>query len=322
MAKVSVIIPVYGVENYIERCARSLFEQTLDDVEYLFIDDCTPDKSMEILKCVLDEYPNRQAQVVIHRMEHNSGQAAVRKWGIQNASGDYIIHCDSDDWVDVDMYKLLYDKAVEVDADVVVCDYYTCHDASRKYVRACYTTDKFAFMEDILFYRSAASLWNKLIRKSLYMSQDLIFPMYSMAEDMTLVTQLLWNCNSITHVPQALYYYDYNGDSISNNSNVAMIEKRFNDSCNNMSLLNRFFIDKHIPRSLETAMIFAKNWQRNQLLPLVGIREYYDLWKKTYPEINTQFFIRTGIPIKDKLRYIIVWMHLYPKLRKYCLGAI
>ena len=81
MPKVSVIIPVYGVEKYIERCARSLFEQTLDDIEYLFIDDCTPDKSVDILKHVLEEYPQRKSQVVIHRMEKNSGQAAVRKWG-------------------------------------------------------------------------------------------------------------------------------------------------------------------------------------------------------------------------------------------------
>ena len=60
MPKVSIIIPVYGVEKYIERCSRSLFEQTLDDLEYLFIDDCTPDKSIDVLKNILEEYPNRK----------------------------------------------------------------------------------------------------------------------------------------------------------------------------------------------------------------------------------------------------------------------
>ena len=69
MPKVSVIVPVYGVEIYIERCARSLFEQTLDDIEYLFIDDCTPDRSIEILKQVLEDYPQRKTQTIIHRME-------------------------------------------------------------------------------------------------------------------------------------------------------------------------------------------------------------------------------------------------------------
>lgn len=69
MPKVSVIIPVYGVEKYIERCARSLFEQTLDDIEYLFIGDCTPDRSIDILKTVLDEYPQRKSQVIIRQMK-------------------------------------------------------------------------------------------------------------------------------------------------------------------------------------------------------------------------------------------------------------
>ena len=95
MPKVSVIIPIYGVEKYIERCVRSLFEQTLDDIEYLFIDDCSPDGSVRIIMRILDEYPNRKEQVIIHRMEQNSGQAKVREWGMKNATGDYVIHCDS-----------------------------------------------------------------------------------------------------------------------------------------------------------------------------------------------------------------------------------
>ena len=86
MPKVSIIIPVYGVEKYIERCARSLFEQTLDDIEYLFIDDSTPDRSIDILKRVLENYSHRKSQVNIHRREQNSGQAIVRNWGMQNAT--------------------------------------------------------------------------------------------------------------------------------------------------------------------------------------------------------------------------------------------
>ena len=123
MPKVSIIIPVYGVEKYIERCARSLFEQTLDDIEYLFIDDSTPDRSIDILKRVLENYPHRKSQVNIHRMEQNSGQAIVRNWGMQNATGEYVIHCDSDDWVDTDMYRAMYEEAKDKNADVVVCDY-------------------------------------------------------------------------------------------------------------------------------------------------------------------------------------------------------
>ena len=97
MIKVSVIIPVYGVEKYIEKCAHSLFRQSLDEIEYLFIDDCTPDNSIAIVKKVLESYPNRRGQVVFHKMATNSGQAKVREWGILNAKGEYIANCDSDD---------------------------------------------------------------------------------------------------------------------------------------------------------------------------------------------------------------------------------
>ena len=87
MPKVSVCIPVYGVENYIERCARSLFEQTLDDIEFIFVDDCSPDRSIEILKHVIDEYRHsfekRNYTVRIEQMPTNSGLAAVRRHGIQ-----------------------------------------------------------------------------------------------------------------------------------------------------------------------------------------------------------------------------------------------
>ena len=122
MPKVSVIVPVYGVEKYIERCDRSLFEQTLEDIEFIFVDDCTPDKSIEILKNVLEDYPLRKKQVLIISHEKNMGLPIARQSGLKVASGDYIIHCDSDDWVDTTMYEKMYNKAIEDGSDVVVCD--------------------------------------------------------------------------------------------------------------------------------------------------------------------------------------------------------
>ena len=175
MPKVSVIIPVYGVEQYIERCARSLFEQTLDDIEYLFIDDCTPDKSIEILKQVLEEYPQRKNQVVIHRMEHNSGQAKVREWGMRNATGEYVIHCDSDDWVDVHMYEDMYKKAKENNADVVLCDYYESDGVSKKLMNDFLPNKVEDTMSSTLLKKTRSVLWNKLVRRSIY-KNNIMYP--------------------------------------------------------------------------------------------------------------------------------------------------
>ena len=116
--KVTVVIPVYNVATYIEKCATSLFEQTLDSLEILFVDDCSPDHSVEIIKKTLKKYPERNSLTRIIRMPSNSGLAAVRRQGIIEATGQYIIHCDGDDWVDSDLYEIMYNKAVKDNADV------------------------------------------------------------------------------------------------------------------------------------------------------------------------------------------------------------
>ena len=103
MPAVSVIVLVYKVEKYIERCARALFGQTMEDIEYVFVDDCTPDASMEMLERVLDEFPQRRSRVKVLRNDVNRGRAYSRRRGVGAASGEYIIHCDSDDWPEPDM---------------------------------------------------------------------------------------------------------------------------------------------------------------------------------------------------------------------------
>lgn len=122
--KVSVCVPIYNTEKYIEKCTRSLFNQTLDDIEYVFVDDCSPDNSIEILENIIKEYPHRKDSIRIIRHEKNQGHAGAFKTLLMNASGKYIITCDSDDWVEPNIYERLYTKAVETGADVVGCGHY------------------------------------------------------------------------------------------------------------------------------------------------------------------------------------------------------
>ena len=97
--KVSILVPIYGVEHYIEQCARSLFEQSYSDIEYIFVNDCTPDSSMDILKQVLSIYPNRKSQVRIIEHEHNQGLGAARLTATKAATGEAVMHVDSDDYI-------------------------------------------------------------------------------------------------------------------------------------------------------------------------------------------------------------------------------
>lgn len=107
------MVPIYGVEKYIERCARSLFEQTYENLEYIFVDDCTPDKSIEILERVMEDYPNRKEQVRIIRHEHNRGLAAARNTALDAATSPFITHVDSDDYLSLDAIRLFVEKQME-----------------------------------------------------------------------------------------------------------------------------------------------------------------------------------------------------------------
>ncbi len=96
--KVSIIVPIYNVEKYIERCAVSLFEQDFEDIEYIFVNDCTPDNSVEILEKVIEKYPNRKSHLKIVHHKENKGLGSARNTGLEQATGNYILHIDSDDW--------------------------------------------------------------------------------------------------------------------------------------------------------------------------------------------------------------------------------
>lgn len=132
--KVSVIIPVYGVERFIERCARSLMEQTLDNVEYIFVDDASKDKSMEILQTVLKCYPKRENSIQIVRHNQNKGLPAARNTGLEIASGEYVFHCDSDDFMELGTLEALYNRAKQDDADIVWSDWFLTFEKNERYM--------------------------------------------------------------------------------------------------------------------------------------------------------------------------------------------
>lgn len=215
--KVSVCIPIYGVEKYIERCARSLFEQTMKEgIEFIFVNDCTPDKSVKILKKVLAEYPQRKDQVKIIDHEKNSGLAATRKTGLTHASGEYIIHCDSDDWVELDMYEAMYNKALESNADVVFCGAESNLPNGKKIPKNFVELHSPA---ELRYYLCAdhkySSMWNKMYRKSVTVLLDLPDFGITMQEDFLQNYYFLKNCKTLAWINKVYYHYFCNACSTS-----------------------------------------------------------------------------------------------------------
>ena len=120
--KISVIVPIYGVEQYIERCARSLFEQTLDAIEFIFVDDCTTDNSMDVLHRVIADYPQRKDHVTIIKHETNKGLPQARKTGVQVAKVNMLHIVIA--MIGLNMYEVLYEYATSGHYDIVYSDYY------------------------------------------------------------------------------------------------------------------------------------------------------------------------------------------------------
>ncbi len=207
--KVSVIIPVYRAEQHIERCSRSLFEQSMaENIEFIFVDDCSPDNSVHILNNVLEAYPKRKANTIIVRLPSNQGIANARQRGLEEAHGEYIIHCDSDDWVDKDIYKTLYDTALSTRSDVVMCDYVLefGNKKCRKHITKSESPVEVCC--NLLRGRIHNGLWNKLIRREIY---DKVTPWFipnmNLFEDVALVPRLIINSKSVAFIAKPLYHY-------------------------------------------------------------------------------------------------------------------
>lgn len=300
MPKVSVIIPVYGVEKYIERCARSLFEQTLDDIQYIFVDDCTNDNSIVILESVIKDYPHRKLQIIILKHDYNKGLPIARQTGLKVANGQYIAHCDSDDWVDVNMYKQMYDKAVESNADVVVCDYNSVYPNFMKRHRGSRTKDIDKFFNDILILRCTWAVWNKIVKKDIY-NGYYIFPEYAMGEDMLLVSELVSKSKSFDYISTPLYYYTINPTSIVRQKDEKSILKNIEQNQDNLNKLESYL--KHEGIEKEDCIEVIKMRIRNLLNPLISNKEYSMLWNNIYPEINRRLIFNKHLTIREKIGF-------------------
>lgn len=243
---VSILVPVYGVEKHIERCARSIFEQTYHNLDIVFVDDCTPDKSIEILKRVLEEYSDRKAQTRIIRHEHNRGLAAARNTAVAAAVGTFLMHVDSDDWIENDAVEELVKKQEETGADFVTGVMVKNEDTlDYHYVEPVYK-DKNDMMILILSQICHHELANRLVKRALYTDHHIkALEGVNQAEDWRLTPMLLWYANGIARLNKTTYHYFMNMESMCNSKkSMDKALKFYHDTYTNYSSLMTFFEDK------------------------------------------------------------------------------
>ncbi len=208
MKKVTIIIPIYNVAKYIEKCAVSLFEQDFEDIEYIFVNDCTPDNSVEILEKVIEKYPNRKPNIKIIHHDKNRGLGATRNTAFKQATSEYIIYIDSDDWCDFDMVSSLYRKAKETDADIVACDFYMNYKNKEVYKKQNYTENIKSDFQQLVKGTISTSLSNKLMKRSLYTENNILPPIQiNMPDDKWLAIRLFSVAKSISYLNKAFFHY-------------------------------------------------------------------------------------------------------------------
>lgn len=205
MPKVSVIVPIYKAEKYLNRCLDSILAQTMADFELLLIDDGSPDRSGEIC----DEYAKKDSRIRVFHQE-NGGVASARQLGIDNAKGEYSIHADPDDWVEPDMLKEMYGEAKRHDADMVIADYYYETTGGQKYyTQKPKTLDNDCIIEQLISGEIHGSTCNKLVRTELYARHNVHFPLnMTCMEDTFVICSLLMHNIRVEYIPQAFYHYD------------------------------------------------------------------------------------------------------------------
>lgn len=293
--KVSVIVPIYKVEPFIVRCVTSLMNQSLKEVEYIFIDDATPDNSISLLNQVIEQYPNRRRDVQLIVHEKNEGLPAARNTGLAKAKGEYIFHCDSDDFVELDMLEHLYNKAMECNADIVWCDWWLSFAKNERYMKQPEYFTSMDALKGMLSGVMKFNVWNKLIRRSLYVENKIEFPVgYGMGEDMTIM-RLFARASNVAYLSKAFYHYvQLNTGAFSKTySERHLLELQYNVSLL-ITDIRRIFGKK-----LDCEIAYFKLDVKFPFL-ISGDSAKYALWKKWYPEANKYILKNRSLSLRSR----------------------
>lgn len=315
MIKVSVVILVYNVEQYIERCAHSLLGQTLKEMEFIFVDDCTPDHSIDILQSVMEKYPARRTQIKIIRNDRNRGQMQSRIIGVLQAKGEFIAALDSDDWIETNAYENLYNEAHKKNVDCLLFGY------SRDYINhseLCHRVFPYSSGRELIenSYRFPFEFftWCTLIRnnKNLHNILSLFqdkeeWEHVTMWEDVALMFLIYYYARKLSYSSEC--YYHYNKSNLNSAVNT-QDEKKVRDAYKVVDFLETLFHDEN---SLQLTINCLKFGAKSKLMDIKGL----DAWRHEHSEANKDLMKYTSIPLKVRLFYwfLLKWSWPYRLLK-------
>lgn len=252
MMKVSILVPVYKAEAYIEHCARSLFEQSYNNIEFVFVNDCTPDNSVYVLEETIKDYPWLAGRIIVVNNTENMGIAKVRNLLLEYASGDYVFFVDSDDYIDLNAVKLFVETAEKDNADIVRCDYYLVKDGKNSIVRNVRFKSKDQLLEDTIGHLSGVdSVWQLFIKREIFKKNELSFLLgVNICEDYIMSVKLFYYASTVVDICVPLYYYVAdNGNSITKSTQLVV-----EDRLKAVVLVEKFLKEKQILDKFKKAL--------------------------------------------------------------------
>lgn len=298
--KVSVIVPIYNASAYLEKCVDSLMLQKLKDVEYIFINDASTDDSLSILSRMINKYPQRETKVI--SLDINGGISNARNIGLLNATGEYITHCDSDDWVEPDIYAKLYKLAIKNNADIVACDYIKEYENYSCYCHQPYTSNMEVNIKRLLVGDIFPSLWSSIIRRELIINNKLDFPNnLNMGEDLLFNIKAYSNANKIFHTDISLYHYRHSKNSVC----VRRTRKSINSDITIAKQIELFLTEKGCKDQFLSEIQYRKFYSKLALIRDLNNKNNYREWLVIYPETHKYIMKFKKINIKFRL---ILWL--------------
>ncbi|MGR5333189.1 glycosyltransferase family 2 protein [Photobacterium damselae] len=276
---ISIIVPVYNVEDYVFECINSLINQTIHNIEIIVVDDGSTDASLD----VISKFSDTRIKVISKR---NGGLSSARNEGIKIATGKYIAFLDSDDWVEPFAYKTLLDAAIRCNSDIVICGFYLAYETCSKRITPSSIDNLNIKIEPQYLSKIKVAAWDKLYKRSLFVDNDITYPQGLYYEDTPTTIPLLLKSNSITIIDEALIYYRQRDGSITK-------EREFNNKCFDIYkgvdiiysfIDNATYKDDRIKRAIDS--VYVKKCLIDNIIRV----SKYSLQSKYLGDIKRRFF--------------------------------
>ena len=295
---VSVIVTIFNREKYIRDCVCSLFEQTLNEIEYIFVDDASTDKSLLILEEMMEKYPSKRPFVKVIRLIKNGGRAVARQTGINNSTGEYVIHVDSDDWLDRNMFELLYLKAKETEADIVGCNITHEYSSYQRIFKQNYSDNMDENIRRLLNGEIFPSLCTSLTRTSLIRDNHIAFPRgVDTGEDLLFNLNLYLKANKVVGIDAPSYHYRHTEDS----GSFQHTEKSIQSVIEVARRIEVLMKETGNYEKFEHDIQFRKFSMKSALVTDFKNKKYNKIWLNLFPETHRYIWDFEQISWKRRL---------------------